>query len=473
MPIFTDEAIYMRWAQIALQDASWRFISLTDGKQPLFIWASMILMKFVEDPLVAGRTISVVSGLFTLVGLWLLSFELFKNKKIAFLSSLLYVFYPFAQVYDRMAIMDSMLGTFTVWALYITVRLVRKINLSYSYSLGFAIAGGILTKSSAFFSIYLLPFSLLLFDFKKKNRLLRLGKLILLFIVSIVVAELLYNVLRLSPFFSTVTTKNALFVYPISEWIIHPFTFFLGNLTGLVNWSVTYLSTYFLLILISLLFYKKYFKEKLLLLAYFLLPFVALALFGRIIFPRFIFFMTLFLLPLAAVGLYEIQSFFSFKFKKASVVLQIIIIVIFLSYPGYTIFKLITDPANAPIADADSGQYLNNWTAGFGVNETIDFLKKESKDKKIFVGTEGTFGLMPYSLELYLVQNKNIVIKGYWPVDEKLPQEAIDYSKKMPSYFIFYQPQHQVLASDFKVNLIFKQQQGKSDYYYRLYKIIP
>jgi len=37
MPIFTDESIYLRWAQTALNDASWRFISLTDGKQPMFV----------------------------------------------------------------------------------------------------------------------------------------------------------------------------------------------------------------------------------------------------------------------------------------------------------------------------------------------------------------------------------------------------------------------------------------------------
>ena len=37
LPIFTDEAIYVRWAQIAAQDANWRFISLVDGKQPMYV----------------------------------------------------------------------------------------------------------------------------------------------------------------------------------------------------------------------------------------------------------------------------------------------------------------------------------------------------------------------------------------------------------------------------------------------------
>ena len=113
LPIFTDEAIYVRWAQIALHDSSWRFISLTDGKQPMFVWVAMVFMKFIHDPLIAGRLVSVVSGFFTMLGLWFLTFELFKNKRIAFLASTLYIFYPFAQVLDRMALMDSMVGAFS------------------------------------------------------------------------------------------------------------------------------------------------------------------------------------------------------------------------------------------------------------------------------------------------------------------------------------------------------------------------
>ncbi len=475
IPIFTDEAIYMRWAQIALHDASWRFISLTDGKQPLFIWASMILMKFVHDPLVAGRTVSVITGFFTLIGLWFLSLELFKNKKIAFLTSLLYVFYPFAQVYDRMALMDSMVGTFAVWAFYFTVLLVRRIRLDLAYTLGFVIGGGILTKTSDFFSIYLLPFSLLLFDYKSKDWSRKIIKLILFLVFATVVAEVLYNVLRLSPFFSTINEKNALFVYPISEWIKHPFTFLEGNLRGLTGWLFTYLGIpYLILIAISLVTFKKFLKEKILLFLYFLLPFIALALFGRIIFPRFIFFMSLFLLPLAAFSLNLILEFTKTKIKNnyANALVGLIIIVLFVAYPTYSILKLLTDPINAPIADSDSGQYINNWTAGWGVNETIAFLQKESSNQKIFVGTEGTFGLMPYSLELYLIQNKNIVIKGYWPVNNQLPTDALKYASEMPSYFVFYQPQHVQIPKTFPLELVFQKKEGKSNYYYRFYKII-
>ncbi len=90
LPIFTDEAIYIRWSQIGSRDAAWRFISLVDGKQPMFTWIMMVTMRIIRDPLVAGRLVSVAAGALSAVGLWVLSFELFKNKRIIFFFMLLY-----------------------------------------------------------------------------------------------------------------------------------------------------------------------------------------------------------------------------------------------------------------------------------------------------------------------------------------------------------------------------------------------
>src|SRR5437016_6916088 len=96
LPIFTDEAIYVRWSQIAKQDANWRFISLTDGKQPMYVWVAMVFLKFFKDPLVAGRMVSVMTGLVSMVGLYFVGREAFKNPKIGLITSLLYLVYPFA-----------------------------------------------------------------------------------------------------------------------------------------------------------------------------------------------------------------------------------------------------------------------------------------------------------------------------------------------------------------------------------------
>ena len=96
LPIFTDEAIYIRWSQIAKNDAAWRFISLTDGKQPMFVWIAMVLLKFIRDPLLAGRTVSVIAGFFSLIGIFFLTNEIFKNQKTAAIACLLYILFPFS-----------------------------------------------------------------------------------------------------------------------------------------------------------------------------------------------------------------------------------------------------------------------------------------------------------------------------------------------------------------------------------------
>lgn len=479
MPIFTDEAIYVRWAQIALNDASWRYISLTDGKQPLFVWVAMVLMKFINDPLIAGRMVSIFTGFFTMIGVWFLTLELFKNKKTAYLSSVLYIFYPFAQINDRMALMDSMVATFSIWAIYFSVLLVRKVRFDIVYTLGIIMGLGALTKSSNFFSQYLLPFTILLFDFSKKSNLKRFFKWLFFILISILIAQIIYNTLRLSPLFQMIQVKNATFVYPFSEWINHPLTFFVGNLYGLFDWLVQYLKLpYVLLIVVSLVFINKFTKEKILLILYFLLPFTALALFGKVIFPRFIFFMSCFLLPLCAWSLYEIMQIINKRFikignKTVNSVINILVVLVFIAYPAFVTFKIAQDPINASIAGSDSRQYVNNWSAGWGVKESISFFKNEARDKKIFIATEGTFGLMPESLELYLINNKNVIIKGYWPVEHNLPKETIEYSKKMPSYFVFYQPNNQVIDQNYPLELIFQVRSGNSEYLYRVYKIIP
>ncbi len=443
-PIFTDEAIYVRWTQIASNDASWRFISLTDGKQPGIIWPGMILVKFISDSLVAVRLVSVFAGFFTITGLWFLTFELFKNKWAAFLSSLLYICYPFAVVYDRMAIYDSLVTAFSVWALYASILLVRRIRLDIALILGFILGGGLLTKSSAIFSIYLLPFTLILFDFKNKKRNANLARWIAFALVAAIIAEFFYNSLRLSPFFHIISEKNAIFVYPFGEWIQHPFTFIIGNLKGLIGWLITYLTPFYLaLIIVSLITIKKFPKEKILLILYFLLPFLALALFGKVIFPRFIFFMSVYLLPLAAIGLTEIIEYTNKFFKKRkieTIAIPTLIIIFFIIYPTKVSLDFIFSPANAAIADSDKDQYISDWPAGKGIFESVNFFNEEAKKGKIFVATEGTFGLLPAGLDIYLGKNQNITTKGYWPIEDEIPQEVLDKALEMPTYFIFYQP---------------------------------
>ena len=68
LPVFADEAIYIRWAQVMRSEPSLRFLPLSDGKQPLFMWLIIPALKIFSDPLFAGRMISLGSGLLGLFG---------------------------------------------------------------------------------------------------------------------------------------------------------------------------------------------------------------------------------------------------------------------------------------------------------------------------------------------------------------------------------------------------------------------
>src|SRR3989338_11667872 len=94
IPVFADEAIYIRWAQLIGSDWHNFFIPLSDGKTPLFMWLLTPLLKLGADPLLTGRVLSIVSGLATLMGVYYLTKTLF-NKKTALIASILVILQPF------------------------------------------------------------------------------------------------------------------------------------------------------------------------------------------------------------------------------------------------------------------------------------------------------------------------------------------------------------------------------------------
>ena len=258
-----------------------------------------------------------------------------------------------------------------------------------------------------------MPLLLILFSFKQKFVKKRLITFILLAGFAAAISYGLYSILRLSPLYSMINIKNATFVYPISEWIHHPFVYFFSNLNGLTSWLLQYLTpSYLILILVAILFINKFLKEKVLLLLYFALPFMALALFGKLIYPRHMFLMSVMLLPLVAWSLNflfeEAERFFA-KNKIYVKATQVILLLVVIAYPLFISVIFAVNPSKAPIADADHGQYVNGWAAGWGVKESVTFFENQAKDKKIFVATAGTFGLMPESMELYMISNKNIL----------------------------------------------------------------
>lgn len=463
IPIFTDEAIYIRWAQIGLADPAHRYISLTDGKQPLFTWLMYPLLRLFSDPLYAGRFVSVLSGLLAVVGIYFLARELF-GRKAAILASLIYIFSPFALLYDRLALYDSLLGALGAWILYFTVISARKVRLDSALLLGITVGLGVLTKSSAFFYLVLLPCSLLLFDFKTKRKVKKITVLIGLSMISVIIAEVMYNSLRLSPWFYLIRQKNYTFVLTMSEFFKEPFEFFLPNLNGLVPILITYLTIPMVLVIVYGLILAVLKKDRagIYLFLCFLIPFFGLAAMGKVIFPRFILFMVIPLFVIAGKTILDLSVIF---LKNKNIKLLAFFILI---YPAYQCFLLLTSPVNAAIPISDRNQLFNDWPSGYGVNEVISFISEKAKEGKVVLGTEGTFGLNPAVYEIYLKNNKNVEIRSYWPVSE-VPKDLIEASAEYPTYLVFKEKQN--IPQSWPLKLIYKIRRGNGNTFLLFYQV--
>ena len=465
LPIFTDEAIYIRWSQIGANDAAWRFISLTDGKQPLFTWFVMGALRVFKDPLFAGRIVSVGAGFFGMIGLFFLGREIFKSDRIGVLASMLYVISPFPLMYDRMAMYDALVAACSIWNLYLAILLVRRVRLDIALIFGMMLGFGMLNKTSGFFSLYLLPATIVLFDFKQKEWKKRLIQWFLYCLLAAGLSQIIYSVLRLSPFFYIISQKDALFVYPFREWLTHPFHFLLGNLHGVFDWIIHYLTwPIFIAALLPCLWIVKKPWEKLLLLGWWFAPFFALALFGKVLYPRFILFMGMPLLVLAAYFMDWV-----IKIVKKPVV-AVCVLGIICSLSVYTSFRVIYDIKTAPIPKSDIGQYINDWPSGWGVNEVVAYMKDASQKGPVAIYTEGTFGLFPYALEIYLHSYSTIEIHGIWPPPKTIPDEIVQSARVKQTYYVTYQPQD---IPTWPLTLIATYQKGnsKTAIPMRLYKV--
>lgn len=463
LPIFCDEGIYIRWAKVAWKDASWRFISLTDGRQPLQTWATIPFLKFFPTrALFAGRLFGVASGLAALAGIFSLLFYLF-NKKAAFIGSLLYIITPFFLFYDRMALADSAVNAGFVWILFFSLLLIKNLRLDIALIFGLTAGLSLLTKSTArlFLGLSILAPVVSLFKNRKKFIWESVNYILLLGVVA-VLALALYNIQRLSPFMHYIAEKNTTFVMTFSEFLKNPFAVFWHNLQIMPYYIFSELG-YLVGVFGVIGFWTLFKKDKGLafyLVSWFVLSFLAIALFSKVIFPRYLIFLTTIFLITASFFIDQL------KINSAKIVLAGLLIVSL--YFGYYI---IFDQAPLPFPEIDRGQYIEGECAGYGTREIMEFAREKAKDMPVILLAEGNFGLIGDMLNVFLLPGDRIDIRGYWPLDEPQLKDNQKEIGENLVYAVF--SQRKEFPSNWPIKLVrtYEKPGGRTAYY--LFELQP
>ncbi len=429
-PIFSDEGIYIHWAKIAWHDATWRFISLTDGKQPLQTWGTIPFLKlFPNNALLAGRLFAVSTGFAALVGVYLLLYQLF-GKKSAYLGSLFYVFTPYFLFYDRMALVDSGVNAGFIWLFFFSILIIRTLRLDLALLYGLIGGISLLAKSSVQMFIGLGLFAPIL-SYQKNIKKFKwtLLNYLFLYIIGVVIAFVLYNVQRLSPFLHFVAVKNTTFVMTFREFLHTPFAYVFNNLSAIplyVFWEGAVVLPFLGLIGLYLIA-KKDWRLFVYFLIWIVLPFTAIAFFAKVLFPRYVIFFATLLLISAAYFLSQVKN-------KSHFILLCVLYIISISYFNYTI---LFDYRNIPFPPIDRGQYLEGWPAGWGAKEIVEFAREKSQQKPVILIAEGNFGMAGDVLDVFVHQGDKITIKGYWPLEEPILRENQKFLKDNLIYVVF------------------------------------
>ncbi len=414
LPIFTDEGIYIQWAKTAWHDASWRFISLTDGRQPLQTWATIPLLKlFPDNALLAGRLFGVLSGFAGLIGMMVLLGYMF-GKRTAFIGPFEYIYTPYFLFYERMALMDPGINAAYIWLLFFSVLLVRTLKLDIALIYGMVAGISLLAKSSTQLFVALSLFAPVLFKEKRASD--RLKKTINYFILLGVVFTLsfiIYNVQRLSPFLHFVAEKNKTFILTLPELLKNPFGSFQFNFYIIPYYILTESGLFLPIVgLIGWIYMLKKNRPLALYLGLWIfVPYIIIAFVARVLYPRYI-------MLFASMSVVFCSYLIDDLARKKTFIISIALLLFFVSltYFNYTI---MFDYQNIPFPTIDRGQYITGGSSGYGIRQIIDYVRTHSANKPGIILAEGNFGMAGDVLGVFVKPGDNFSIKSYWPLDEK------------------------------------------------------
>lgn len=400
LPVFADEAIYIRWAQLIMDDAPrYLFFPLNDGKTPLFIWQIIPALMVFKDPLFAARLVSVIGGLLEVVAMVWLVKELKGGTKAQLFVAFLVMVLPYWFFHHRMALMD---GWLTLWLTLATVALLRAIkteNIWMAVVAGICFGASLLTKVPAVLAVpSMLLLSLTVIDSKKKC--IKGG---IYAAVALGIGVGMFGALKISPVFSQIFARGSDFLFTTADVERGIWFTTVHNIPSYVMDFWWYATPASVALFVASFFFKKQRKTFILLALSFLAFTLPIALMGKVVYPRYLLPGMIFLTAQIALcaELMVVHKKRTIKWLGVSLLAVALLTSVRFDY------ALAFSPDTTPFVSADTTQYLTEWSSGHGIYQIDQMLIEQSANQKIAVATEGYFGTLPDGLLMYL-HNQNV-----------------------------------------------------------------
>lgn len=424
LPVFADEAIYIRWAQLLMSDRAYLFFSLNDGKPPLFIWSLVPFLSFLPDPLLASRLVSVLVGFLQMIVLWLIVKRLGGSRSAQVATLAITLLAPFWFFHQRMALMDglltlglslSLLGLIEIDGVeqkksFRLIKVMTWLPPILLAGLGWGLA--LLTKTPAlFFAPVFGLWTILASGFLQKKALFRhtLNRFFLFGLAGFL-GLLVFALLRISPAFGSLFGRSTDFTYSVNELLQGEWRSTLGNYPKVLGWLSTYLRPE----LISLTLFAVVFSKQRLLHAKLLLSALLWALplliLGRVLHARYFLPLAPFFTVSAALFAGEVWQVLQKQKENLYFVTTVALITIFFVIGSLRfLFFAFFSPSQIPFVLDDREQYLTEWSSGHGISQIRDRLfARANKNEKTVVVTEGSFGTLPDGLLLYFYNRPEV-----------------------------------------------------------------
>lgn len=374
LPIFNDESIYLDWSWNAAHIPGRLYDSLTDAKQPLMLWIFGFFTRFFDDPLYAGRFASVLVGLTTLIGIYVLSKRLF-TEGVALFASFLFAVTPIFVFYNRQALLEAGVLSIGIWICLALLTVLKSPTSKNGIILGIVFGIGFYIKSSSllFMLSSLIIIGYFMFKKNEKSLIAPTGLALAAFVMTNIL-------LFINPLFWEMLPTNSRYSLTIGELFQFPFGTWFENIAGFFEISFFYLTP--LLFIVGLFGVIKLFQQKKKEQMVFLIFFIS-ALFIELMtvkaqIQRYLVPFLPFLLITASYILY---SLWKGNVMKKGIVTAAVILPIFAST------WLITNPDQyimqyASITKYSETFYVRGQTSGYGINESIQYVRETSDPTK-------------------------------------------------------------------------------------------